>query len=171
MEADPCIIYIREVVIVVNCVKKTQYQLVALYVDDDLIIAAPTKNIIPDLEGYSGVVSRHAYHCDKVARMTQHDARAEVHLLTATALQNCTASSTNKTHSSAWTAGFGYRKCISILLIAWTLLHNALYHWRQYKRQSSKTYPLAIRSVHVIAQIYTETYIPGIMKKRRKTKS
>ena len=87
MEADPCIIYIREVVIVVNCVKKTQYQLVALYVGD-LIIAASTKNIITDLEGYSRVVSRHVYHCDKVARMTQHDARVEVHLLTAIALQN-----------------------------------------------------------------------------------
>ena len=137
MEADPCIIYIREVVIVVNCVKKTQYQLVALYVDD-LIIAASTKNIITDLEGYSRVVSRHVYHCDMVARMTQHDARAEVQLLTAITLQNCTASSTNKTYSSVRTAGFRYRKCISILLIAWTLLHNALYHWRQYKMQSSK---------------------------------
>ena len=49
MEADPCI-YIREVVVDVNGVKKTQYQLVALYVDD-LIIAASTKNLITDLEG------------------------------------------------------------------------------------------------------------------------
>ena len=49
MEADPCIIYIREVVIVVNCVKKTQYQLVALYVND-LVIAASTKNLITDLK-------------------------------------------------------------------------------------------------------------------------
>ena len=44
MEADPCI-YIRKVVVDVNGVKKTQYQLVALYVDD-LIIAASTKNLI-----------------------------------------------------------------------------------------------------------------------------
>jgi Reverse transcriptase (RNA-dependent DNA polymerase) len=49
VEADPCI-YIREVVIVANGVKKTQYQLVALYVVD-LIIAASTKNLITDLEG------------------------------------------------------------------------------------------------------------------------
>ena len=49
MEADPCI-YIREVVIDVNGVKRTQYQLVALYVDD-LIIAASTKNLITDFEG------------------------------------------------------------------------------------------------------------------------
>ena len=69
--------------------------------------------------------------------MTQHDDRAEVQLLTAIALQNCTTSSTNKTYSSAWTAGFGYRKCISILLISWALLHITLYHWRQYKRHSS----------------------------------
>ena len=48
MEADPCI-YIREVVVDVNGVKKTQYQLVALYVDD-LIISASTKNLITDLE-------------------------------------------------------------------------------------------------------------------------
>jgi Reverse transcriptase (RNA-dependent DNA polymerase) len=50
MEADLCIIHIREVIIVVNGVKKTQYQLVALYVDD-LIIAASTKILITDLEG------------------------------------------------------------------------------------------------------------------------
>ena len=34
--------------------------------------------------------------------MSQNNARAEVQLLTAIALQNCTASSTNKTYSSAW---------------------------------------------------------------------
>ena len=49
MEANPCI-YIREVVVDLNGVKKTQYQLVAVYVDD-LIIAASTKNLITDLEG------------------------------------------------------------------------------------------------------------------------
>jgi Reverse transcriptase (RNA-dependent DNA polymerase) len=38
------------VYISVNGVKRTQYQLVALYVDD-LIIAASTKNLITDLEG------------------------------------------------------------------------------------------------------------------------
>ena len=43
-------IHIREVVVDVNGVKKTQYQLVALYVDD-LIIAASIKNLITDLEG------------------------------------------------------------------------------------------------------------------------
>jgi hypothetical protein len=37
--------------------------------------------------------------------MTQYDARAEVHLLMAIALQNFTASSTYKTYSSVWTAG------------------------------------------------------------------
>ena len=56
MEADPCI-YIREVIVDVNGMKKTQYQLVALYVDD-LIIAASTKNLITDLEGYLRVASR-----------------------------------------------------------------------------------------------------------------
>ena len=44
MEAN---IYIREVVVDLNGVKKTQYQLVALYVDD-LIIAASTKNLITE---------------------------------------------------------------------------------------------------------------------------
>ena len=34
--------------------------------------------------------------------MSQNDARAEVQLLTAIALQHCTASSTNRTYSSAW---------------------------------------------------------------------
>jgi Reverse transcriptase (RNA-dependent DNA polymerase) len=48
MKADPCI-YIREVVDDVNGMKKTQYQLVALYVHD-LIIAASTKNLITDSE-------------------------------------------------------------------------------------------------------------------------
>jgi Reverse transcriptase (RNA-dependent DNA polymerase) len=49
MEADHCI-YTREVVVDVNGRKKTQYQLVTLYVDD-LIIAASTENLITDLEG------------------------------------------------------------------------------------------------------------------------
>jgi Reverse transcriptase (RNA-dependent DNA polymerase) len=49
MEADPCR-YIREVVVDVNSVKKTQYQLVALYVND-LIFAAFTKHLVTDLEG------------------------------------------------------------------------------------------------------------------------
>jgi Reverse transcriptase (RNA-dependent DNA polymerase) len=53
MEADPCIVYIRKVVVDVNGVKKTQYQLVSLYVDD-LIIASSTKNLITDLEGVFG---------------------------------------------------------------------------------------------------------------------
>jgi hypothetical protein len=100
--------------------------------------------------------------------MTQHDARAEVQLLTAITLQNCTASSTNKTYSSVRTAGFRYRKCTSILLIAWTLLNNTLYHWRQYKRQSSNILAGNVEYVCVIAQVSTETYIPGIMKDHEK---
>ena len=49
MEADPCI-YIREFQIEEKGVQKTQYQIVALYVDD-LIIAASTKNLLTALEG------------------------------------------------------------------------------------------------------------------------
>jgi hypothetical protein len=41
------------------------------------------------------------HHFEKVMIMSENDARAEVQLLTAIALQNCTASSTNKTYSSA----------------------------------------------------------------------
>ena len=49
MEADPCI-YIKEIQVEDNGVKKTQYQLVALYVDD-LIIAVSTKLLRTALEG------------------------------------------------------------------------------------------------------------------------
>ena len=49
MEADPCI-YIREFQSEDKGVQKTQYQIVALYVDD-LIIAASTKNLLTALEG------------------------------------------------------------------------------------------------------------------------
>ena len=48
MEADPCI-YIREVIVDVKGMKKTQYQLVALFVDD-VIIAASIKNLLTNLE-------------------------------------------------------------------------------------------------------------------------
>ena len=48
MEADPCI-YIREFQVEEKGVQKTQYQIVALYVDD-LIIAASTKNLLTALE-------------------------------------------------------------------------------------------------------------------------
>jgi hypothetical protein len=47
MEADPCI-YIKGVVFDVNGLKNSQYQLVALYVDD-LFIASSTKNLLTDL--------------------------------------------------------------------------------------------------------------------------
>ena len=49
MEADPCI-YIREVQITEKGEPQIRHQLVALYVGDDLIIAASTKNLITDLE-------------------------------------------------------------------------------------------------------------------------
>ena len=49
MEADPCI-YIRAFQVEEKGVQKTQYQIVALYVDD-LIIAASTKNLLTALEG------------------------------------------------------------------------------------------------------------------------
>ena len=48
MEADPCI-YIKEFQVEDKGVQKTQYQIVALYVDD-LIIAASTKNLLTALE-------------------------------------------------------------------------------------------------------------------------
>ena len=49
MEGDPCI-YIKEFQVDDKGVQKTQYQIVALYVDD-LIIAASTKNLLTALEG------------------------------------------------------------------------------------------------------------------------
>jgi Reverse transcriptase (RNA-dependent DNA polymerase) len=49
MEIDPCI-YVKEIITDDKGVKKTQFQTVALYVDD-FIIAASTKNLITDLEG------------------------------------------------------------------------------------------------------------------------
>jgi hypothetical protein len=49
MEADPCI-YIKEFQVDDKGVQKTQYQIVALYVDD-LIIAASTKHLLTALEG------------------------------------------------------------------------------------------------------------------------
>jgi hypothetical protein len=49
MEADPCI-YIKEFKVDDKGVQKTQYQIVALYVDD-LIIAASIKNLLTALEG------------------------------------------------------------------------------------------------------------------------
>ena len=49
MEADPCI-YIKEFQVDEKGVQKTQYQIVALYVND-LIIAASTKNLLTALEG------------------------------------------------------------------------------------------------------------------------
>ena len=76
-------------------------------IDDSFITSVPDQmSILTNQEPLQvlprGPGHQPQHHYKKVARLTQHDARAEVQLLTAIALQNCAASSTNKTYSSAW---------------------------------------------------------------------
>ena len=96
--------------------------------------------------------------------MTQNDARAEVQLLTAIALQHCTASSTNRTYSSAWNS--------------WVRV-SEVYKYPVYCMDIVTRYPLPLESVQEALIQYIswqcgvcmlsprsirKTYLPGIAK-------